>query len=228
MSQNNHPADTEAGAESESESGQVSEQVNDTEDPSGVQARPADTRSEPRAYETDDGNGADDTALTDATDAELSGPYTDSLPADDPDARFEALWERLNDNQRRYVLARQTHRHKAYAAEHVGLHRDTAYKWPAYVEEAVDLMQTLQKDSIKQGLASMSHKAIVQLERLLESEDPKTQLKAVQEVLNRLKGKPIQRQEVEHSGGVDVGGADLDGALAQLTDRAARLGAEGE
>lgn len=149
-------------------------------------------------------------------------PASDPDYTPSPDDDFEVIWAHLSENQRKYVLSRQSHTKKAYAAEAVDLHRDTVYSWPDYVEAASRKLVDKQKDEIAYALQKLEHKGIRELERLLdEGDDERTRLEAIRTVLNRNRGKPTRKTEVDVDGGIDINPDDedaIDDALGHLGD----------
>jgi len=117
---------------------------------------------------------------------------------------FDDLSATLTDNQKRYVLARQSTSTKAAAAERIGIHRDTAYQWPAYVGIAVSRLVDHRKDAIREGLSDAAVRATQRLTELLDDDDSRTAIKAVQFALEQEIGKATQKQEIEHSGSVGI------------------------
>jgi len=171
-------------------------------DPAGEGRDGADARSEGRARGAGPEAGAGDDVDTEDQEDEPGPLDPDYTPTSQDD--FETIWAHLSDNQRRYVLARQSHSVKAYAAEHVDIHRDTVYGWPDYVEACASKMLDKQKDQIAYALQKLEYKGIRELERLLDDgRDERTVLEAVRTIFNRNRGKPTQKQQVEHSGGIE-------------------------
>jgi len=144
---------------------------------------------------------------------------------DSSKADFEALWERLSANQRRYVVARQDHAQKAEAAEEAGLSPNTVYGWPDYVDAAAEKLLDNTRRTIQAGLESAAGKAIVELkQRLLEADDERTALKAVQYVIDQLEGKPTQKSEIDMDAEVEVESDNLDEAIDTLAAAAEQFG----
>jgi len=129
---------------------------------------------------------------------------------------FDELWGLLSDNQKRYVLARQSTSTKAEAAERIGIHRRTAYDWPEYVGIAVSRLVDHRKDAIREGLSDAAVRATQRLTELLDDDDSRTAIKAVQFALEQEIGKATQKQEIEHSGSVGITEEDVQDFASAL------------
>lgn len=129
---------------------------------------------------------------------------------------FDDLWSTLTDNQKRYVLARQSTSTKAAAAERIGIHRDTAYQWPAYVGIAVSRLVDHRKDAIREGLSDAAVRATQRLTELLDDDDSRTAIKAVQFALEQEIGKATQKQEIQHSGSVGITDEEVEDFASAL------------
>ena len=152
----------------------------------------------------------------------------DNTSSNDPtsDSSFEQLWERLTSTQRRYVVERQNHITQAATAESLGMHRQTVYNWPSYVEEAAERLVAHRVDAIRSGLEEAAMEAIMRLPQLVGSNDEKVAIKAVQYAIDQAAGKATQPSEVTHSGEIDVESDTIDDVLDHVTGRAERLGDE--
>lgn len=116
--------------------------------------------------------------------------------------KFQAIWRKLNRNQRRFVVGMTEHGSKKSCAESMGLAPGTVYGWPAYVDEAVELYQEHIVDVATIVLAdAIADAALVKVSGL-ESGDERVKQSASTEILDRHFGKPKQR--TEHTG--DDGG----------------------
>lgn len=76
---------------------------------------------------------------------------------------------------------------------------------------------------IMEGISALSPKALKTLERALdpEQETSRVSKESAEYVISMLEGKPTQKQEVEHSGGIDLGEdeeQELDDMLGHLDD----------
>lgn len=143
-----------------------------------------------------------------------------------PNARarkFVDIWSDLTHAQRQYVIARQEHPTKKDAAEAIGVPSSTVYKWPDVVEDAVRLVQEEAISSALSMLTSGLAKAAMVKLAGLDSGDERVQQSAATEVLDRLLGKPTQRQEVTHDGALEVESETLSDVTAALLDRAGDL-----
>jgi hypothetical protein len=82
------------------------------------------------------------------------------------------------------------------------------------------------KDGLSNGLSALTPSALDVLRRAL---DPQQQVSRVesetaQYLINQLEGKPTQKQELEHSGGIDLGEDDEEA----IDDALSHLGEDGE
>lgn len=146
-----------------------------------------------------------------------------SQPTPTNPSDLASIWARLSENQRRYVVAMQTAKNRAEAAKVLGIPRQTIYKWPKYVDEAVRLVG----EDITRSALDMLKGALVEaaLGKVLEmtSDDERLAAAARTEILDRNLGKPTTRQEVDMSGSLGVSVTALDETLALLTRRAESL-----
>lgn len=168
-------------------------------------------------------NSDDDTTQEPATPIGESRAGTreeESEGEDCPDT-FEDIWARLTDVQQEYVLARQQYRYKNEAAEACNVHQSTVYSWPDYVDEAVQKFRDHRKDAMKEGLQDAATRAVQRLKGILdeEEEDLRAVMKAIRLSIEQEVGKATQKQEIQHSGGIDLGEDDeeeLDNLVANL------------
>jgi hypothetical protein len=134
------------------------------------------------------------------------------------DKDFEELWDDLDHRQRlvaqEYVFAPT----RKEAAKRADVPPSTMYGWDAPVFEAAEKLVEKRTEAISEGLKSLSKDAIDTLKDGLEgkTELSRVEMETAQYVLNKVDGKPTQKQEVEHSGGIDLDPDDLDEALDHL------------
>ena len=131
------------------------------------------------------------------------------------DDEFEELWESLSDNQKLVAQEYAFAPTKAEAARRAGLSPSTAYGWPDQVFEAGSALIDQRKDGIVDGLKSLSNEAVDAMKEALEGERElsRVEMEVAQYVIDQVQGKPTQKQEVEHSGGLDIDTEDIDQAL---------------
>ena len=129
--------------------------------------------------------------------------------------KFQAIWRKLNRNQRRFVVGMTEYGSKKSCAEAMGLVAGTVYGWPSYVDDAVELYQEHIADAATGILAAgIAQAALVKIAGL-ESGDERVKQSASTEILDRHFGKPKQRTEHTGEGGgpltvemVAIGGID--------------------
>ena len=134
---------------------------------------------------------------------------------------LDELWLLLNENQRRYCVARLEHTSKKDAAEAVGLSEHTVYKWNGECEEVIKL---LQEDAIQSAVVmiknALAKAAMIKIDGL-DSEDEKIRQAVASEILDRQLGKSVQRSELSGPNGgpietyANLSDADLDAAIAR-------------
>lgn len=119
--------------------------------------------------------------------------------------RLHGIWSELSRNQRRFVVAMQEFPTKKEAANSIGLEADTVYRWPNIVDEAIGIFS---EDVETAALAIISRsvgKAAMIKATGLDSGDEKVRQLSATEILDRVLGKPMQKQEITGSGGGPVG-----------------------
>lgn len=114
------------------------------------------------------------------------------------------IWGALTHNQRRFVVAMQESTTKRDAAESIGMTADAVYRWNGLVDKAIDLMSRDVRVSMFAVLESYGIKAAMLKAAALDSKNENVRQSASTEIMDRLLGKPTQRQETEHSGEVEV------------------------
>jgi hypothetical protein len=134
---------------------------------------------------------------------------------------YDALWAVLSRMQKEYALARQGTSTKKQAAEEIDVSPSTVYRWPAYVDVAADRLVDHRRDAIQEALTDAATRAAYRLQELLTDEDTddRSAVQAARLVIEQEMGKATQRQEIEHSGGIDLDDNDadaIDDALSHL------------
>ena len=128
------------------------------------------------------------------------------------DKDFEELWDSLNHRQRmvaqEYVFAPT----QKEAAKRADVPPSTMYGWDAPVFEAAEMLVEKRTEAISEGLKSLSKDAIETLKDGLEGKTDlsRVEMETAQYVIDQVEGKPTQKQEVEHSGGIDLDAEDMD------------------
>lgn len=120
----------------------------------------------------------------------------------------------LSKNQLRFVAEMQEAVSKKDAAEAIGLKADTVYRWPAIVDEAIDLVAAEAVAAAARVLTQNALKAALIKVAGMDSTDEKVQQAAASEVLDRTQGKAVQKQETEHR----FPGMNLDAFHAALQE----------
>ena len=110
--------------------------------------------------------------------------------------RLSEILGGLNHNQHRFIVAMMDHPSKKEAAEAIGIVPQTAYRWPKEVEEAVELMRLNIAVGAREMLSKSVAKAALVKVAGLDDDDPKVRQAAATEVLDRILGRPLQKQDV--------------------------------
>lgn len=136
--------------------------------------------------------------------------------------RLAEIWSKLNRNQKRYVIACVEYPIKKDAALAIGIEPQTAYAWPHYVNEAVDLVIDETVEGARGILKHSVAKAAMVKASGLDSDDEKTRQAAATEIIDRLLGKASQ--PMEHTG-KDKGPIEIDDVTLTNEERIAKLAA---
>lgn len=106
----------------------------------------------------------------------------------------------LSDSQWRFVTAMVENPtySKKDAAAHIGITSDTVYRWPKYVDEAIEQARRDVHEAARSMRRQAVLKAIAVKLALLDSEDESVRSKAATEIIEWELGKAIQRSE--HTG----------------------------
>ena len=106
------------------------------------------------------------------------------------------LWGKLTRNQQRFAVAMLESPTKKDAALAVGLEPDTVYRWPDEVDEVIDHLIHNAADSAYEILEESVVKAAAIKRAGLDSEDEKMRQGVSSEVLDRILGQAMKRQEI--------------------------------
>ena len=112
------------------------------------------------------------------------------------------LFSLLSDVQWRFVTAmveNPTFTKKA-AAEHIGITADTAYRWPDYVDDAVEQARQEIHNAARAMRKQAVLKAIAVKLKLLDSDDEAIRSKAASEIIEWELGKAIQHTDITSAG----------------------------
>lgn len=122
------------------------------------------------------------------------------------EANFRRLWQQLTHNQRRFAVAMLDSPTKKDAALACELEPNTVYKWNGIVDEVVEILLDRAADSAYDILEGNVVKASMVKVAGLDSTEEKVRQDVASEVLDRVMGKPTQRQEIS---GPDGGPVEL-------------------
>ena len=136
--------------------------------------------------------------------------------------RFSEVWRELSHNQRRFVVAMRQCSTKAEGAKLIQLEPDTVYRWPALVDEAIDLMDDSIKDASVEILSFAAAKAAMLKVGGMDSDDEKVRQDSASEILDRVLGRP--QQAIKHEG-TGEGGAIIVEQRYTVEERIRGLGA---
>jgi len=117
---------------------------------------------------------------------------------------FRALWQKLDHNQRRFAVAMLDSKSKKEAAEAIDLKPNTVYGWNGDVDAVVEMMQEQQREAVLEILENEAVKAAMVKVAGLDSFDEIRRQDAATEILDRVLGKPTQRNEVSGPDGGPV------------------------
>ena len=112
------------------------------------------------------------------------------------DTNFRRLWQQLTHNQRRFAVAMLDSPSKKEAALACELEPNTVYKWNGVVDEVVEILLERAADSAYDILEGNVVKASMVKVAGLDSTEEKVRQDVASEVLDRVMGKPTQRQEI--------------------------------
>lgn len=148
---------------------------------------------------------------------------SDTWAGDDPSDDFGALWQSLTDSQKKVAQEYIFCSEKAEAAKAVGLAPSTVYSWPDRVWEASSMLVDRRAQGLEEGMNALSPQALGVLRRALDpqEETSRVEKEAAEFIVNHKLGRPTQKQEVEHSGGINLDDTDadeIDDMLGHLDD----------
>lgn len=131
---------------------------------------------------------------------------------------FDRIWSSMTDNEKKVAQEYPFAPSKAEAARRADLSPSTVYSYDDKVWDAASELVNKRKDAIVDGLGSLSGAALKTLRKGLEDSEEITrvQMEMAKYVLNQIEGKPTRKQQIEHSGGIDVGEDDINNALDHL------------
>lgn len=128
--------------------------------------------------------------------------------------RFEHMWNRLTPTQRRFVVAMQEHPTKKDAAESIEISPQTAYNWPGVVDEVVSFVANDVALAMLGIIRANATKAAAVKAKGLDSIDERIAQGAATEIIDRVGGRPTQRQEITGADGgavqIIVGGVSIN------------------
>jgi hypothetical protein len=115
--------------------------------------------------------------------------------------QLSEIWKQLSRNQRRFVVAAQEFATKKEAAESIGLEPDTVYRWPKVVDDAIDLFSQDIESAALGIILNNAGKAAMIKAAGLDSDDEKIRQLSATEILDRVLGRPTQKQEISGKDG---------------------------
>ena len=128
---------------------------------------------------------------------------------------FREVWQSLNHNQKRYVLARLDFPTKKEAAKAIDIEPNTVYRWGDEVEQAIDLLRNDISNAAIEIITQATAKAAIVKVDGLDSCDEKVRQAAATEILDRNLGRPVQRNELT---GAEGGGINITFGWSDDTD----------
>ena len=134
--------------------------------------------------------------------------------------KFPSQWAALTRNQRRYVIAMLDSSTKKEAAELIGMKPDTIYHWKADVDSLIAVIEADRQAAALVILSNQAPMAAMVKVAGLESGNESIRQGASSEILDRVLGKPMQRQEITGKGGDPlIPFTDIISSLQQANDR---------
>ena len=120
----------------------------------------------------------------------------ETIPEKSTSEAFSALWDKLTYTQQRFAIAMLQYKTKKDAAEAIGIEPNTAYKWNGDIDAVVDFMRSdMLSASIGILLSNASKAAMIKVAGL-DSNNETIRQNVASELLDRVQGKPTQRNEV--------------------------------
>lgn len=120
-------------------------------------------------------------------------------------ALFE-LYPSVTVDQWRFIAARLKHSTDKAAAEEIGIHPTSVSKWSnkAEIDELLKMFAANSADGARAALEKQALEAALVLLALMGSDDERTRLEAAKQVLDRVLGKAMQRNEVSGPDGREL------------------------
>ena len=109
--------------------------------------------------------------------------------------RISTIWPKLNRNQRRFVVAMQECATKKEGAELIGIEPDTVYRWPHLVDDALKALSDDIETAVLDIIHSAAAKAAMVKTAGLDSDDERLRQAVATEIIERVIGKVVQRNE---------------------------------
>lgn len=153
-----------------------------------------------------------------------SGDGPESVPGSAEDRIFEELWAELTANQKKAAQAWLFETSVADTARAIGLAPQTLYQWSDDWRRAAEMLLDRRKEGVEKGIGALSPDAINILRKAVQQDEEITRVEkeAATYIIDRIAGKPTQRQEIEHeTGGIEVSESDkreIDDMLSHLDD----------
>jgi len=150
-----------------------------------------------------------------------SGDAPGDVPGSSEDRIFEELWASLSNNQKKAAQQFLFEASIADTARAIGLEPRTLYSWDNDWRRAAEMLLDRRKDGIEQGIGALSPDAINILRKAVATEEEITRVEkeSATYILDRIAGKPTQKQTIQHEGGIDVPDSEaqeLDSLLSHL------------
>lgn len=139
--------------------------------------------------------------------------------------RLEEILKTLTTDQLKFVAIRPTVRFDHEAAAAIGLHRTSVARWDnkSDIDEAVRLMLLDGVMVAREILRRSLSKAAAEIVDELDHKGVNIRHMAAVEILDRVMGKPTQKQEISGVGNkpiaLEVKGVDYRAAIANLAPR---------
>jgi hypothetical protein len=177
-----------------------------------------------KAAEAEEAEAADETAEEDAN-AQPEDPVSAGVRAvaegTGGSGDFEERWATLTATQKKVAQEYVFKASKADAARAVGLAPSTVYSWPEKVWELSERLVDRRAEGLTKGMSALSANALQVLRRALDPDEnvSRVEKEAAEYIIDQIEGKPTRKQQVEHSGGIDLDESDadaIDDALSHL------------
>lgn len=134
--------------------------------------------------------------------------------------KFAQLWRGLTRNQQRFAVAMLECSSKKEASLAIGLEPQTVYRWSGDVDAVIEMMMEDAAASAYEILKETVIKAAMVRRGGLDSLDEKLRYDAADAIMDRVMGKPTQRQEVTGAdgGAIEHSFPTFDKALERIYD----------